>query len=95
MEFLDCVLEWFCVALSIKTEEADRLARQLAGLTGESMTQAVTGALQERLQRLEAERRTRKGALAANLLAAADDLRTRYDIQPVTKSQWDAPWSEE
>ena len=82
------------MALSIKTGEADRLARQLAALTGESMTQAVTRALQERLQRLEAERRTRKDALATNLLEAAEDLRARYDIQPVTKSQWDAAWGE-
>jgi len=40
------------MALSIKTEEADRLARELARRTGESMTQAVTRALRERLERL-------------------------------------------
>jgi antitoxin VapB len=39
------------VALSIKTDEADRLARALARLTGETMTKAVTVALQERLNR--------------------------------------------
>jgi hypothetical protein len=39
------------VALSIKTEEADSLARALAGLTGEMMTEAVTVALRERLAR--------------------------------------------
>jgi len=44
------------MALSIKTEEADRLARNLAKLTGETMTQAVTVALRERLAR-EQERR--------------------------------------
>ncbi|MGH1557524.1 type II toxin-antitoxin system VapB family antitoxin [Caulobacter segnis] len=33
------------MALSIKTEKADRLARDLAKLTGETMTQAVTVAL--------------------------------------------------
>jgi antitoxin VapB len=36
------------MALSIKTDEADRLARKLARLTGETMTQAVTEALRER-----------------------------------------------
>ena len=30
------------MALSIKTEEADRLARELTRLTGETMTDAVT-----------------------------------------------------
>ena len=35
---------------SIKTDEADRLARELARLTGETMTRAVTAALSERLE---------------------------------------------
>jgi len=30
------------MALSIKTKEADRLARELSRLTGETMTEAVT-----------------------------------------------------
>ena len=37
--------------LSIKNEEADRLARELADLTGESLTEAVLNSLRERLQR--------------------------------------------
>lgn len=43
------------MALSIKTEEADRLARQLAAATRESLTQAVTTALRERLDRVRRE----------------------------------------
>jgi antitoxin VapB len=39
------------MALSIKDPEADRLARELARRTGESLTQAVITALRERLQR--------------------------------------------
>jgi antitoxin VapB len=39
------------MALSIKDPEADRLARELAARTGESLTQAVVVALQERLAR--------------------------------------------
>ena len=39
------------MALSIKNPEADRLARELARATGESMTEAVLRALRERLQR--------------------------------------------
>ncbi len=39
------------MALSIKTAEADEFARSLARLTGESMTEAVTAALRERLAR--------------------------------------------
>jgi antitoxin VapB len=41
------------VALSIKAPEADRLARQLAAATGETMTDAVIVALRERLVREE------------------------------------------
>lgn len=37
--------------LSIKDPEADRLARNLARQTGETITQAVITALRERLQR--------------------------------------------
>jgi antitoxin VapB len=39
------------MALSIKGPEADRLARELAARTGESLTQAVVVALRERLAR--------------------------------------------
>jgi antitoxin VapB len=39
------------MALSIKDPEADRLARELAKRTGESLTQAVVVALRERLAR--------------------------------------------
>ena len=41
------------MALSIKDDEADRLARRLAALTGESLTDAVREALRERLRRVE------------------------------------------
>jgi len=39
------------MALSIKHPEADRLARELARQTGESLTEAVLNALRERLKR--------------------------------------------
>ena len=42
------------MALSIKSDEADRLARQVAAATGESLTDAVVGSLRERLERLRA-----------------------------------------
>jgi len=40
------------VALNIKDENADRLVRELAAETGESITMAVTVAVRERLERL-------------------------------------------
>ena len=44
------------MALSIKNHEVERLARELAAKTGESMTDAVMIALRERLARQESER---------------------------------------
>lgn len=40
------------MALRVDSEEADRLARQLSAITGESLTVAVTLALRERLERV-------------------------------------------
>jgi len=53
--------------LSIKSPEADRLARELAAKTGETMTVAVTIALRERLAREERKRRNCH-SLAADLM---------------------------
>jgi antitoxin VapB len=43
------------MSLNIKNDEAHRLARQVADVTGESMTKAVVVALRERLERLKKE----------------------------------------
>lgn len=83
------------MALSIKTEEADRLARELAGLTGETMTMAVTKALREELKRTKAALATEED-LPAKMREFAARLRpklTRTD--PVTKAEWDRVWGEE
>jgi antitoxin VapB len=47
------------MALSIKDPEADRLARELAARTGETLTTTVVKALQERLERETRRRRLR------------------------------------
>ena len=44
------------MSLNIKNEETHQLARELAALTGESMTGAITVALKERLERERHER---------------------------------------
>ena len=56
------------MTLNIKNPEALRLARELAALTGESMTTAVTEAVRERLARIR-----REGPLAAHLVAIGKD----------------------
>ena len=46
------------VSLNIKNEEAHKLANRLAQLTGETITEAVTNAIRERLERVRRERGT-------------------------------------
>jgi antitoxin VapB len=58
------------MSLNIKSKEAHRLAHELASLTGESMTAAVTEALRERLDRV---RRERAVSLGDRLLAIGKD----------------------
>jgi antitoxin VapB len=61
------------MALSIKSDEADRLARELAAETGETLTEAVEIALRERLEREHGRRttsmRSRLKRLAADVAA--------------------------
>ena len=76
------------MALSIKTDEADRLARELTRLTGETMTEAVTAALRERLAR-ERARREAAADLPARLAALSRRLRADYDTRPVSRAEWD------
>jgi antitoxin VapB len=59
------------MAMNIKSPEAERLARELAGLTGDNLTAVITKALQEKLERVRRER-SREG-LAERLLAIGRD----------------------
>ena len=70
------------MALSLKDPATDRLARQVAALTGESLTQAIRTALAERLARERLKRgqsahpQTRLHAILA-AIDALPDLDTR------------------
>ncbi len=68
---LDIMTDFYTspMALSIKSDEADRLARELAARTGETLTEAVVIALRERLER------QRSGlGLEPRLVRLADEL---------------------
>ncbi len=58
------------MSLNIKNDETDRLAHELAALTGENLTTAVTVAVRERLDRLQ---RQRNGTLPDRLLKIGKD----------------------
>jgi antitoxin VapB len=55
------------MALSLKDKETDRLAREVAALTGETLTDAIRKALAERLER-ERLRRGQSTQLADRLM---------------------------
>lgn len=74
------------MALNIKSPATDRLARELAGLTGESITEAVTRALE---LRLEQERRERDVSRRERLEAALDEIRARVSRLPVLDRRTD------
>lgn len=65
------------MALSIKDPQTERLARNLAQQTGETITVATRRALEERLRRVGSD--TRKAALLEDLAA----IRRRWTMLPV------------
>jgi antitoxin VapB len=62
------------MGMNIKNPEAHQLAREVAAMTGESVTGAVTKSLRDRLERLRAEERE---GLAAALLVIGRDTAKR------------------
>lgn len=73
------------MALSLKDPETDSLARQVARLTGETLTEAVRGALRERLR----NEQIRRGQQPAVDWAAIDALLARFDALPVVDTRRD------
>jgi antitoxin VapB len=63
------------MSLNIKNKEAHRLAQQLANITGESLTTAVTEALRERLERF---RRNPREGMAERLMKIAKECGPRW-----------------
>lgn len=67
------------MSLNIKNEEAHRLAKELAYVTGESMSKAVTIAIRQRLELVQAGS---AGDIAEKLLEISSDC----------ESRWKEPW---
>jgi antitoxin VapB len=68
------MVERWIVSLNIKNAETHQLVQELAALTGESQTTAVTVAVRERLARIRHEH---GGGLAERLLAIGRDTAPR------------------
>ena len=67
--------------LSIKNQNAERLVRQIASETGESLTGAIEKALEERWQRLQQQRRNRV------LYPQIEEILRRVDALPTLDSR--------
>jgi antitoxin VapB len=68
------------MALSIKHPEADKLARELAELTGETLTEAVLNALRERVKRARAKRK--KGRVYDRIMAIVAEIEKLPVLDP-------------
>lgn len=79
------------MALSIKTDKADRLARELVAATGETMTRAVETALEERLARLRRAETTEQ--FVARVNAFLDESHRRYGLDRRPMTQAEADWA--
>ena len=69
------------MALSIKNEEVDQLARKLARLNDESLTEAVLQALRERLERMQGRK------TGAELFEAVERIQERIARAPELDSR--------
>lgn len=69
------------MALSIKSIETERLAREIAAKTGESLTGAIQKALEERLDRLRQQRRNQI------LTSQLEEILNRVDRLPILDSR--------
>jgi len=65
------------MALSIKNDTTERLAREVAHEAGESLTKAIQRSLEERLERLRSRRRSRV------LESQIDEILARVDQLPI------------
>ena len=67
------------MVLSIKSTEADRLARELAEMTGESITEAVVASLKTRL---DLERRRQRNRTLDDIIERFQDLTVLDERSP-------------
>lgn len=69
------------MSLNIKNPQTHALARDLARLTGETITAAITTAVRERLERLHGSEVSTRRAKAERLRALAEDAALRWGTE--------------
>jgi antitoxin VapB len=79
------------MSLNIKNEETNRLAHELAAVTGETLTTAITVAVRQRLERLQ---RSQADSLSERLLKIGKDCALRLKEPFLTVDHGDLLYDE-
>lgn len=74
------------MALHIRSDHVDMLARKVAEKTGETITDAIGNALAERLARLEDGSKKDKETMVADLLAISERSAAAFRAAGITKT---------
>jgi antitoxin VapB len=84
------------MALNIKSAETERLAREVAALTGDTITEAVRKALALRLEQARAEREAEIERKRAKLKEIQERVRKKLGGRKlvITKRDFDELWGE-
>ncbi|MFC7399503.1 type II toxin-antitoxin system VapB family antitoxin [Chelatococcus sp. GCM10030263] len=82
------------MALNIKSAETERLAREVATLTGETITEAVRKALELRLEQARAEREDEIERRRRALKDIQERVRRLGPLPKITKRDFDELWGE-
>jgi len=73
------------MAISIRNEKTEKLAREVAHLTGENLTQTITHSLEERLNRLKGRKTTID--LRHEIMLISERCQSLPDIDPRTPDE--------
>ena len=73
------------MAISIRNEKTEKLAREVALLTGENLTQTITLSLEERLNRLKGRKTTID--LKQEIMLISERCKSLPDIDPRTPDE--------
>ncbi|MFH2132443.1 MAG: type II toxin-antitoxin system VapB family antitoxin [bacterium] len=73
------------MAISIRNEKTEQLAREVAALTGKNMTAAITLALEEQLERIKGRKATMD--LVEEIIQISERCKSLPDIDPRTPDE--------
>ena len=82
---------FYTMAMNIKNAEVERLAAEVAAMTGETKTEAIRQALADRKERLTVPKRLRMDGMKEWLERDVwPHIKPEFRGVPMTKADWDA-----